>query len=68
MQIVSLEDDLKSKETVLDAIKESHKMLSSHLLEAMKNEYHKKIQQLHTEIGLLEQERTEQLKKAESAQ
>lgn len=42
--IIHLEDNLKDKETLLLAIKESHKALSNNLLEAMKMEYHKKIQ------------------------
>ena len=33
----------KDKESLLDAIKESHKLLQNNLLQAMKNEYHKKI-------------------------
>lgn len=68
LQIVTLEGDLKNKEALLSAIKESHKMMSGNLLEAMKNEYHKKIQQFQTEMQLLEQERVESLKKADTVQ
>jgi len=42
-QIVSLEDNLKGKESLLQTIKEQHRLLSNNLLDAMKNEYHKKI-------------------------
>jgi len=59
---------LKDKEGLLDAIKESHKMLQNNLLEAMKMEYHKKILSLDLEIKQLEKERTENLKKADSVQ
>jgi len=64
--MVYLEGDLKDKEGLLEAIKESHKMLQNNLLEAMKNEYHKKIQMLDSEIKQLERERSENLKKADS--
>ena len=67
-QIGYLEGDLKDKEKLLDAIKESHKMLQNNLLEAMKNEYHKKIQKLDLEVKQLEKERSENLKKADSIQ
>ncbi len=63
-----MEGDLKDKEGLLEAIKESHKMLQNNLLEAMKNEYHKKIQQLDLEVKQLERERSESLKKAENVQ
>jgi len=66
--LVYLEGDLKDKEGLLDAIKESHKMIQNNLLEAMKNEYHKKIQTLDSEIKNLEKERGESLKKADSVQ
>ena len=66
-QINYLEGDLKDKEGLLDAIKESHKMLQNNLLEAMKMEYHKKIQKLDLEIKQLEKERSESLKKADTA-
>ena len=59
---------MKDKEGLLDAIKESHKMLQNNLLEAMKMEYHKKILSLDLEIKQLEKERTENLKKADSVQ
>ena len=59
---------MKDKEGLLDAIKESHKMLQNNLLEAMKMEYHKKIQSLDSELKQLERERGESLKKADSAQ
>ena len=42
-QIESLDINLKDKETLLEAIKDSHKMMQNNLLEAMKMEYHKKI-------------------------
>jgi hypothetical protein len=45
----------------LDAIKESHKMLQNNLLEAMKMEYHKKIQFLDLEIKSLEREKNESM-------
>ena len=41
--------------------------MSNNLLEAMKNEYHKKIDQLQQEMLYLEREKIESLKKAESA-
>lgn len=40
-------------------------MLQNNLLEAMKNEYHKKIQSLNSEINDLERDRNENLKKAD---
>lgn len=57
MLIENLEDTLKNKEDVLQTIKEQHKLLSQNLLDAMKNEYHKKIAQFQQEMQLLEQER-----------
>lgn len=65
--IVSLEDDLKDKEKVLYAIKEQQKILQSNLLEVMKNEYHKKIAEFQIEMQQLEQERSEQLRRAGDA-
>lgn len=65
---MTLEDSLKTKEQLLSAIKESHKTLSMNLLEAMKNEYHKKIAAFQQEIFQLEQERADQLRKADSQQ
>jgi hypothetical protein len=41
-------------------------MLQNNLLEAMKNEYHKKIQSYEVEIRTLEKDRTEALRKADS--
>jgi hypothetical protein len=40
---MSLDGNLKDKEILLDAIKESHKLMQNNLLEEMKMEYHKKI-------------------------
>jgi len=45
-----LDGNLKDKESLLEAIKESHKLLQNNLLEAMKNEYHKKIASLDNEL------------------
>ena len=42
--------------------------MQNNLLEAMKNEYHKKIQKLDLEVKQLEKERNENLKKAENVQ
>lgn len=67
-QIFSLEGDLKSKESLLHEIKEQHKKLSSNLLEAMRNEYHKKIANFQSEMLALEQERQEQIRKADNVQ
>lgn len=41
--MVYLDGDLKDKEVLLEAIKDSQKKLQNNLLEAMKMEYHKKI-------------------------
>jgi hypothetical protein len=41
-------------------------MLQNNLLEAMKNEYHKKILTLDNEIKQLEKEKIESIKKAEN--
>jgi len=43
-------------------------MLSDQLLEDMKNEYHNKIAQFQQEMLQLEQERADQLRKADNAQ
>lgn len=59
---------MKSKESLLTEIKEQHKKLSSNLLEAMRNEYHKKIANIQSEMYALEQDRQEQMRKAENIQ
>lgn len=65
-QINYIEGDLQDKESLLKAIKDSHNMLQNNLLEAMKNEYHKKIQQLDNEMRMMEKEKNESMKKAEN--
>jgi hypothetical protein len=65
---VSLEDELKKREQFLQIAVEQQKELSQKLVEAMKNEYHKKIQQIQQEQLMMEQERAEQLRKAETMQ
>lgn len=64
MHLVNLEDNLKDKEALLQAIKDSQKALSNNLLEAMKCEYHKKIRQLQEEMERLEVERAENVRRA----
>lgn len=66
--IVSLEDEIKKREQFLQLAVEQQKELSQKLVEAMKNEYHKKIQYLQQEQLNMEQERAEQLRKAETMQ
>lgn len=63
---MSLEDNLKGKESLLQTIKEQHRLLSNNLLDAMKNEYHKKILQFQSEMLALEQERAELMRKTEN--
>lgn len=62
----NLDGDLKDKEQLLLAVKESQKLLQNNLLEAMKMEYHKKIMALEQEIRSLEKEKNESMKKAEN--
>jgi hypothetical protein len=62
----NLDGDLKDKEELLLAVKESQKLLQNNLLEAMKMEYHKKIMALEQEIRSLEKEKNESMKKAEN--
>lgn len=66
--IVSLDDEIKKREQFLQLAQEQQKELSQKLVEAMKMEYHKKIQLLQQEQLLIEQERAEQMKKAETMQ
>lgn len=61
-----MDGDLKDKEKLLATIKESHSQLQNTLLEAMKNEYHKKILSLDNEIKQLEKEKVEGMKRADS--
>lgn len=41
---------MKGKENLLQTLKDSHKEFSQHLLELMKNEYHKKIASFQQEM------------------
>ena len=42
--------------------------MQNNLLETMKNEYHKKVGQLESELAFVEKEKSEHLKKADTAQ
>ncbi len=63
-----LEDELKTKESLLESIKLSHKTLTSNLLEAMKQEYHKKISAYQTEMDTLKEELADKLRRADNTQ
>jgi hypothetical protein len=62
-EIFKIEGGLAEKEKLLNAIKDSQKRVQNQLLEAMKNEYHKKIITLESEIKNLEKEKGEALRK-----
>ena len=61
--LVSLENQLKDKETLLETFKQSQKELQDGLLEAMKQEYHLKVEQLSRELQKLESEKQQEMKK-----
>ena len=67
-QILNIEQSIEEKEAILKQIKDAHAKTSNQLLEAMKNEYHKKIQNFQMEMQQLEQQRIEDLKKVDNAQ
>lgn len=53
-----IDGDIRQNEEILGVIKNAKQDLESHLLDAMKNEYHKKIAMLENEIQSLGSERT----------
>jgi hypothetical protein len=47
---LNIEQSIEEKEAILKQIKDAHAKTSNQLLEAMKNEYHKKIQNFQMEM------------------
>ena len=64
--MIYLEDELKTKESLLESIKTSHKTLTGNLLEAMKQEYHKKINAYQIEMDHLKIELEDKLRRADN--
>ena len=61
--VQELEVEVKDKEVLLETLKTSQRELQDTLLSAMKEEYHKRIQEMNEEILRLEKEKDESLKK-----
>jgi len=52
-----MDSEIQGQQQILDVIKQSKHQLESHLLESMKQEYHKKIETLEQELVRLQEER-----------
>lgn len=63
--LVSLDSQLRDKETLLRTFTQSQQELQNGLLEAMKQEYHLKVEQLSRELERLEADKQSEMKKVQ---
>lgn len=59
--IGAIESQIEGQQNILEFIKKSKNELESHLLEAMKEEYHKKIVALESELVRLQEEKNQKM-------